>query len=157
MALIYKEYTLNELAVEEISADVQNYLNRQRTERRNVQRVRLTIEELLLNILECCDKGMQISVGIGKQFGRHLFRARYESTPFDPTKSSENPWSDDMMRTLGFFPSWSHRGKVNTVSVVMADRTEHSTVFYIICAMIAAALLGFAGGFLTDSLRQNLF
>lgn len=156
MALIYKEYTLNDIAVETISADLQNYLNRRRMERRDVQRVRLTVEELLLNILEHCGKNIQISAGIGKQFGRHLFRLRYKGAPFDPTRSSENPWSDDLMRTLGYFPSWSHRGKVNTVSLVLADRPKHSTVFYIICALLAAALLGFAGSFFTDTLRQSL-
>ena len=154
--MTYKEYTLSGAAVDEISVGVQSYLNEIRMDKRNVQRVRLTVEELLLNIKEGSDKNIKITVGLGKQFGRHILRLRYEMEPFDPIKSSENPWVDDMMRSLGVYPSWSHRGKTNTVSLVLADRPKRSGLFYIALAVIAAAALGVAGRFFSETLRQSL-
>ena len=127
MALIYKEYILNETAIETISAELQEYLNKRKTERRNVQRIRLTAEELLLNIMDRFGTGTQISIGIGKQFGQQFFRLRYETPPYDPTCDSISPWSNDLMLSLGLFPSWSYRGKVNTVSLKLADRPKHGT------------------------------
>lgn len=51
MALVDQEYPINEAAVEAISAQVQAYLTKLNKERRDIQRIRLTVEELLLNIM----------------------------------------------------------------------------------------------------------
>ena len=84
MKLSYKEYTLNEAAVDAVSADVQDYLKTLNTESRSLQRIRLTVEEILLNLLDHGESGMTISVGLGRQFGRHVFRLRYEGEAFNP-------------------------------------------------------------------------
>lgn len=157
MRLIYKKYTLNGSAVDAISAGVQDYLKKLNAETSRIQRIRLTVEELLLNIMEHCGEGQEISVGLGKQFGRHIFRLCYVAEPFDPSNASENPAADDIMRLLGSSPAWSHRGKNNTVSLVLANRPKRSTVFRIITAMLAAVLLGFAGGaYINETVRQSL-
>ena len=70
MALTYKDYFLNENSVEEVSADLQAYLNKLNLERRNIQRLRLTVEALLLNIMEGCGKKIGLSVSIDRRFGR---------------------------------------------------------------------------------------
>jgi len=152
--MIYKEYTLSEAAVDAVSADVQAYLNRLGTDRRSVQRIRLTVEELLLNLLSHSGCGLKLSVGLGKQFGRQMFRLRYEAQPFDPTRSSDNPTADELMRSLGLFPAWSARGRINTVSLVLADRPKRSTLFYILIAAAAAALLGALGNLIPEEVRQ---
>ena len=156
MSMVFKEYALNERNIEAISAELQAYLRERNMETRNIQRIRLTAEELLLNIMGSPDGCERITVGLGRQFGRHLLRLRYEMAPFDPIKSGENPWVDDMMRSLGFFPSWSYRGRANTVSMVLLDRPKLGTLFYILLAALAAVLLGFVGSWLPDPLRQTL-
>ena len=153
MSLSYREYTLDDGAVDAVSAAVQDHLNRLNTERRSVQRIRLTVEELLLSIRRHYGAGMKISVGLGKQFGRHLFRLRYEGEPFDPSKSGEDPAADDMMRALGLFPAWSCRGRTNTVSLVLSDRPKRSALLYIFLAVLAAAALGAFGGGIPESAR----
>ena len=155
--MVYKEYALKEAsAVDAISADVQDYLNGLNTESRNVQRIRLTVEELLLNIIGHCGDDVTVSVGIGKQFGRQLFRLRYKWAPYDPTKGSDYPWSDDILRQLGYVPSWSYRGRINTVSITLADRPKRSALFYIAAAVIAALVLGLAGSHFPSAVRQSL-
>ena len=69
MTLVYKEYALDEAGIVAVSADVQEYLNRQHMERLSINRIRLIAEELLLNIMEHCGRGIKVSVGLGKQFG----------------------------------------------------------------------------------------
>lgn len=156
MALVYKEFTLNAASIEAVSAELQEYLNDLKMERRSIQRIRLTVEELLLNVLNCPDKCEKISVGMGRQFGRHLFRLRYAAQPFDPTKNEEGSWAEELMRSLGYFPSWSYRGKLNTVSLVLQDRRKRGTLFYIVLAVLAAVMLGLAGNLLPDSTRQTI-
>ena len=156
MALTYKEYILNEGAVETISAGLQEHLNKQRMERRNILRIRLTVEELLLNIMECCGSDTKIHIGIGKQFGRQLLRLRYETSPYDPTSDSKSPWSNDIMASLGLSPSWSYRDNVNTVSLILADKPKRGTVFYIMLASLAATLLGILSDYFPEPVRQGL-
>ena len=156
MPLTYKVYALNEAAVDSISADLQAYLNGLNVEKHNIQRIRLTVEEMLLNLLGQPDRCGEISVGLGKLAGRHMFRMRYRMKPFDPTRDMDAPWAEELMRSLGFFPAWNHRGSVNTVSLVVADRPKRSMLFYILTAVLAAAALGFAGTLLPAGLRQNL-
>ena len=156
MKLSYKEYTLNEAAVDAVSADVQDYLKTLNTESRSLQRIRLTVEEILLNLLDHGESRMTISVGLGRQFCRHVFRLRYEGEAFNPIKSSENLFRDDLLRSLGLFPAWSCRGNTNTVSLVLANRANRSTLFYILIAVLAAVILGLLGKLIPDNLRLSL-
>ena len=149
----YKEEILNEDAVDEISADVQTYLNGLGAESRNIQRIRLTAEEVLLNIIEHYGKDKRISVGIGKQFGRHMFRLRYEGDPFNPVNDSENPLSDYLIRSLELAPEWNCKGKLNTVSILLSDKQKRSMMFYIILAVSAAVIAGLAGNALPKDIR----
>ena len=155
MALIYKDYLLDETNIDTISAEVQDYVNALKMERRNELRIRLMVEELLLNIMEA-GGNLQISVGTGKQFGKHILCLRYKSDPIDPTKTDEDPVAGDMMRSLGLSPSWSYRGRVNTVSLVLSERTKHSTLFYVMMAVAAAIAAGIGGRYLPDNLRQGI-
>ena len=72
MALTYSEYVLDEYNVEKISAELQAYVNDLKLDKQSVQRLRLTVEDLLLNIMEGCGKGIRLSVSIGRRFGRHI-------------------------------------------------------------------------------------
>ena len=156
MRLHYKEYVLNEAAVDAVSADVQDYLSKRHTRSRSVQRIRLTVEELLLNLLARFGSGMNISVGLGKQFGRHMFRPRYEAEPFDPSHNGDNPLTDEMLRSLGLFPAWICRGRSNTVSLVLANRPKRSTSFFILLAVIAAVILGVLRNVIPEDVRLNV-
>lgn len=156
MALTYKEYDLNESSVEEISADLQVYLTNLNQDRRNIQRLRLTVEELLLNIMEGCGKGIRLSVSIGRRFGRYLLRIRYKAPPFDPTENEDGSWSEVILRNLGFSPAWSHKGAVNTVSLILAERRKRSATLYMVLAVLAAALLGVVGPLLPEAFRQTV-
>ena len=104
MALTNRKMVLNEEAIELVSKNLQDYLSDLGIERRNIQRIRLTAEEMLLNIFKNRSRGTEIQVGIGKQFGRQVFQLRYAGEAYDPTKYDDS-WSDDLMRSLGYYPS----------------------------------------------------
>ena len=87
--IIWQQYALNEKSVDSISLSVQTYLERLGTERRNIQRIRLTIEELILRIIEGTEDINSITVGIGKSFGHHVLKIQYGGDRFDPTEDTE--------------------------------------------------------------------
>lgn len=156
MALTYKDYILNENTVEEISADLKGYMDGFDMERRSALRLRLTVEELLLNIMSGCGRDLPVKVGMGRHFGKRLLRIRYVSAPFDPTRTDENDWSHQLMKSLGFFPSWTCRGRTNTVSLVLAEKEKRSTLVNILLAVMMAVLLGAAGRMFPEGLRQGI-
>lgn len=98
MGFRYKDYPLDESSVDEISAEVQDYLSGLGTERRNIHRIRLTVEEILLNIKGKDIPSGKISIGMGRQFGRHILRIRYEAEPYNPVEDTEDSWANGMMR-----------------------------------------------------------
>ena len=63
MSLTYREYSLNRTTVDEISGVVQNYMNELKVERSGVERTRLSVEEILLSLLDHYGEGIAISVG----------------------------------------------------------------------------------------------
>ncbi len=71
---MYKEYILKESSIDMISVIVQDYLHGLNMESRSIQRIRLTVEEMLLNVLTHCGSGMKIGILLGKQYGRPVFR-----------------------------------------------------------------------------------
>ena len=156
MALNMKEYILDAAAVEAVSADLQAYLKQRGTDRLNIHRLRLSVEEILLNVMANCGENTRIRIGIGKQFGQHVFRMQYTGASFDPTQSDAENWSRRLMVGLGYYPCWNYRGGVNTVSLKLQERTRRSTVFGIAVAVLAAVLLGVTGNFLPEDLRRTL-
>ena len=69
--------------MKEISADLQSYLNDIKLERKNILRIRLTVEEILLNIMEHWGTEIKVSFGIGRRFGRQILRIYMDGTHFD--------------------------------------------------------------------------
>ena len=147
---------LDEKAVEEISNELQIFLNQLNMECRNILRIRLTVEELLLNIIEGCGKGLAVSVSFGKYWGRQVLRIYYQGGLFDPTTPGELSLSGEMLRSLGLSPVWTYRGQRNMISMVLMDRPKRSTVFYILFSLVLSVLLGVAGLGLPETIRQIL-
>ena len=157
MALTWKDYTLDEAAVEEISGTIQTLLSEREKDRRKLHRVRLTAEELLLRIRDAYPEPVDLSVGIGKQYGRLVLRLRYGGDSFDPTeRGGDDDWSYRILSSLGLTPAWSYRGRTNTVTMTLRERSGHGTLFYILLALALAVVLGVAGRLLFPALGLTL-
>ena len=115
MGLNTKEYILDEAAVEAVSVDLQAYLQGLGVDRKSILRLRLSVEEMLLNIMEGCGGGLHISVGIGRQFGQHVIRLQYAGDVFDPTRGGEDDWARNLLKGTGYFPCWNYRGRTKAM------------------------------------------
>lgn len=151
-----QKYELSADVVDTVSTEVQDYLKALGKERSDILRIRLTVEELLLNILNSEAPVEEVSIGMGKRFGRHVFCMKYKGNPIDPTGYNEDVWSDDVMRSLGYFPSWSYKGRENNVSLIFSEKKKLGTLSVIFLAIACAVLLGVLGKSLPDSFRGNL-
>ena len=154
MPLKYQTYILDEKTIDEFSRKLQDYLLNMHMENNSIQRIRLTVEELLLNIHNAAYE--QIEIGLGKHFGRYVLNMRYKGDPFDPTKEDEIGLPDFVLNTLGFTPLWNYSRNTNTVSLILVERQKKSVAFLIMTAVVCALLLGLAGNGLPVSFTQSV-
>lgn len=151
MSTSYKGYELNSETIEEILQETEKYCSQLNTEQRQILRVRLTLDELLLTLMEHYGNGASVSIVSGKYRGRQIVRLQYEGDPFDPTKQASDEWSGQIMASLGLSPVWTYRRKINTVTITVSDRSRKGTLFYIAAAAILGIALGLSGHWLPES------
>ena len=151
MSTSYKGYELNSETIEEILQETEKYCSQLNTEQRQILRVRLTLDELLLTLMEHYGNGASVSIVSGKYRGRQIVRLQYEGDPFDPTKQTDDEWSGQIMASLGLSPVWTYRRKINTVTITVSDRSRKGTLFYIAAAAILGITLGLSGHWLPES------
>lgn len=147
--LNYKEYALTGSAIEEVSQDLQSYLADMGCESKQTQRIRLTVEELLLRLREKSREDLIVNIAIGKRFGKHLFQMYYGGESIDPTSfEEEDEWELSIMPALGLAPSWNYSKGKNKVSLVLSERTSKGAVFSILLALAFAMGIGLLGRFI---------
>lgn len=138
MSLKWDSYKLSRENIDRISEQIRENYNRDGIDRRTVYRTCLTAEEVLLKILGHYEEDVTVDIGIGKHFGRQLFRIRYGGESFNPVEEDEDDWSSRILSSLGVLPVWSFRGHVNQVSLTVEDRRKHGTLFWILIAVSLA-------------------
>ncbi len=156
MSLKWEEYELNAKAVDDISEAIDQFLKTAGVERRNILRIRLTLEEMLLRILDLKEPPDRVSLGLGKQFGKMAACLKYGGIPFDPTDGEAENWNNRILISEGLSPAWSYRRGANTLSIKLAENAGHGTLFYIMIAALAALLLGAAGYLLPQTLKSAI-
>ena len=157
MAYSYKQYDLTNESIDEISYAVQVYMEKLKIDRLTFQRIRLTVEELLLHIREVKGEDTKVFVSVSKRFGQHVFRMYYRGESFNPINNDTGDgWNETIMASLGLTPAWNYMGGINTISLALAEKTSRGTVGNIILAAAMAVLLGFLGRFIPLQSRQEV-
>lgn len=156
VAFTYIPYDLSNQSIDAVSEKVQEYLTNLGTERLTLQRIRLTIEEMLFRLQQHAGEDTQIHVAVGKRFGRHEFRMYYKGDAFNPVESTGNEWSDSIMAAVGLKPAWSHSGSLSRCSLALSEKKAPSPAVHIAVAILAALLVGMLGTFIPQSTRDDI-
>ncbi len=152
-----REYPLNSGTVETVVEELRQFLNDQKTERRNALRVSLTFDGLLVRLLESDEPPQTCTLSTGRRFGRSLVLLRYGGKPFDPTGSgTEDGWSDRLLAALGLSPEWSYRGGMNTVRLRLPKATGAGRLLWLLIAVLSAGVLGAVGALMPPALVEPL-
>ena len=161
-----KEYLLNAGGVDEISEELQEVLTEQGMERREALRIRLTIEELLLRVMEHNhDAPVTATLSVRKRFGARTLFLKYGGPSFDPSDVEDGTWGSRILQNIGLDPTWSWRRGENCIQLQISARKPMSQLASILLAIVLAAALGAMGRFipadtataLTDLLLTPIF
>ncbi|MBE7007569.1 MAG: cation:dicarboxylase symporter family transporter [Ruminococcaceae bacterium] len=157
MSIQWRRYDLTEEAVDQISEWVQETCDRHGVQKREKQRIRLSVEEVLLRIRKHGgEETVSVEAGIGARLGRQVLLLRYAGGACDPTDYDEDDWASRIRGNLGISPVYSRRGDSNRVSFTLTQRAKLGGTGSILAAAAAAAALGLLGPLLPEALRTGL-
>ena len=154
----WQAYELSPEAVEEISQRISDYMEELKCDSKAVIRVRFTVEEMLLRILDRTKESVvKVELGLGKRMRRQMLYIRYDGDELDPTGTEEDDeWSAGILEGLGLFPTWSYKGKTNWISLILKQPGKRNSLISILIAVLLAVIVGLAGHLLSDGSRAEL-
>lgn len=139
------EYPLNPENIDKISIEVADFLEQLQTESKDKIRIRLSIEEILLQWLEVLGENVDCSLSYGRSIGRTIITISAkgeEFNPFDDTKEIEFTGGKGLLDSLGLFPSFNYVNGVNEISIFPKKRELSPIIkmFMAIAIAVAASL-----------------
>ncbi len=146
-----KEYFLTPEGIDDFSEYISDALGSLKIEKKEVLRLRLTFEEVLLKWLPCAEENDVFSVEIRKKFKRLAIKLTYKSKPLNPfikeaseseDELSEKSISQSLLENLGIVPAWQYKNGQN--AVVLSYKTGKA--FSYVSQVIIAAVLGIVCG-----------
>lgn len=153
-----KEYKLNNEAIQQAVAEIDPFLKKEKIDRQNAIRLRLTLEELLLRLREREDAPDTFQLSMGRRFGKASILLRYGGAALNPTAApeEEETWQSQILTNLGLSPAWSYRSGRNTVRLDLPGTRGMSTLLRLLIAVVAAVAVSFAGNYLPETVRAGL-
>ncbi|MBQ3291306.1 MAG: cation:dicarboxylase symporter family transporter [Mogibacterium sp.] len=146
---------LNLHGVDMASAIIQEWLESVGIERKDILRIRLTMEEMLIAICENGDGKVEAELRFSKRKGDWWLRINYDGERFDPTTPAENElggWSEALLARTGFVPSWRWRTNHNELSLLIPSK-KRQTGNVMLIVVVIAIVTGLLGQFLPEAVK----
>lgn len=154
------EYKLTGSSIDEISEKTDNYLQNLKMENKNRIRVRLSIEEMLLEWRDHFGEETVCKMAFIKKFGRPCLLLEIEGNEFDPTSSGNNEeetgkWGGRLLGSMGLYPMYSYSKGKNQV-LLRLKKPKKNPLFALLCSFSLAIITGLLGSVLPGSLVTAL-
>lgn len=159
MEMIDQSYRLTGAACDEIAAEIENFCAKQKLDRKETLRHRLSAEECLLYWLEQGGEGKAVRLRMGFRMLSPFILLEAEGAPLDPYRGESadfGSYCSGVLTNLRLAPEYSYDGTRNRLLFRMRPRRPGQvTVLAFVIAV--AALVGVLGlFFLPDQLRTTL-
>ena len=134
-----EKIALDRSGIDAISDKIVKKLEKYGIGKKDIIRIRLTLEEQLLKISEYYKEKTTVTLRMGKRFATPYVYISYEGEKFDPTSQEDE--TEILFSNLGMTPQWSYHHNLNTLYLKAPYQTPRSEV-YLIAAVIAAIIIG---------------
>lgn len=117
------------------------------TEKANILRIRLSIEEALLRFSDKFGESAFITVNIGKRMGRPFISVELEGEQYNPLASNQSEfgdWGDSLLSSLSINPEYSYNHGKNTI-VLKLRKPAKNPAISLVTAIFAGMILGILG------------
>ena len=153
------QYPLTNASVDEISEKVTLFLTELKTEQKNLLRLRLIIEEVLLDWQEHFSAQAVCHVKTGKRFGQPIIELEVEGerfNPLDKTDEDFGSYRSRLLANMGLAPLYSYERGRNRV-VFKLKKQKANPLLGLAAAVLCAAAVGVGGVWLLpEALRLSV-
>ena len=141
----YKEtLPLTGKTIDMVSEKTETLLTALNTEKANILRIRLSIEEALLRFWDKFDESTLITVTIGKHLNRPFISIELEGEQYNPMASEQSEfgsWSDTLLSDISINPKYSYNDGKNTIILALKKTDTNPAI-----SLVTAILVGLFGG-----------
>jgi len=149
------EYLLTNASVDEIAEKTSEFLGTLNTEPKNLLRLRLLVEEILLDWQEHFSEQAKCQVRIGKRFRQPFIQLELEGESYNPLdKNTEEfgSYRNRLLANMGLSPLFSYEGGRNKISFKL-KKAKANPLLSLAVAILMGLLIGSAGLWVSDTLR----
>ncbi len=142
-SIIKTKYKLIPESVDLVSEDVNGFLTALKTQKRNVLRTRLTVEEILLSMMDKFPSDKEFTYIRSKSIGKPFISISYSGEVFNPLEKDDDDefgdFSSSLIQSNDYVPSYNYDKGVNTITIRLAKK-ETNPIFKLLFAIVAAVL-----------------
>ena len=153
-----KTVILDRAGVDEASETVSQWLEEAGTGHRDITRIRLILEEMLVNICEHGQGKISARLSFSRRSGAERLRISYGGDRFDPRKPADNgmeEYTASLMTRIGILPVWRWRFGQNELIVPVAAPKKKAELFMLGCILVAV-VVGLLGQYIPEPVRNTV-
>ena len=138
-------YPLTARSIDEIAYAAEDFLASIRTERANILRIRLSLEEALLRWQERFGEEVEVSFTVGTRWRRPVVILELKGERHDPLTDHSDEfgvWSENLLTEVGMLPRYSYQKDTNILQIVLR-RPQRNPSLNLLLAMAIGLGIGF--------------
>ena len=153
------DFKLNNASIDAFSEVLAEKLEELQLERRNILRIRLSLEEALIRMRDRFGEDKEVNATITTRFNRPAILIELEGSPFNPlskTESEVEAWSSSLLTSVGMNPQYSYNGRSNILRLSLPVKRMNPAL-KIVISIALGVLLGLAGTtIMSPALREDI-
>lgn len=153
-----KSYSLENTSIDEVSEQTVLFLQELNMEHKNRLRIRLLVEEILLDWQEHFGAETDCRLTIGKRIGRPYLQLEVKGASFNPLEQSADAYGayrNRLMANMGLAPSFSYENGRNVITFKM-KKQKQKPLLQLIYAIVFGFLIGWLGLQMPDAIRLSI-
>lgn len=151
-----KEFPLIPESVDSAAELVESFLQSWKVEKSAVIKLRINVEETLLEWLSVCKENDSFQLSFGKGYGQYKIQLRYKGAPCNPLTDSDSEfgsWTKSMLSKLEAMPVYAYKHGINMVTFSM-PRPKLNSLKLIMAALAASIPVGLLGSFIPTDVKS---
>ncbi|MBR2742325.1 MAG: cation:dicarboxylase symporter family transporter [Clostridia bacterium] len=144
------EYDLNAEAIDDIAEQIETFLYSLETQRANVLRVRLTMEEALIRWQARFGEEAKVSFSKGSRWRRPYISLEMEGERYDPLSDTADElgrWTENLLSEVGLIPQYSYQQGINTLQLSLR-RPQMNPAITLVIALGIGLAVGIIGAYI---------
>ena len=138
------KYELNLTNIDEASKTVTEFLSNEKVASKEVQRIRLSVEEILLKYLDALNSGTSFEIVTAKRFRTLKIELVIAGDSMDPFADDDGGGTilNNLLSNLGLAPTWRYKNGKNIITFTAKKQKKLSQILQLGIAILSAIALG---------------